>query len=134
MAVDRLPFGIMAEATRELPKFAFQCKHCGAVEPAEAAGENALPRACHACRHGMKFEVHPDGTGFSMIDQPENWIVLADLTEKELAADFHRHGLKPDRVTRHKPPASNVSVGTATGKTVIATAEETPGIKDKAGK
>lgn len=86
--------------------FAFQCKHCGAVEPADAAGENAVPRACHSCRHGVKFEVNPDGTGFTVVDDPSNWIILADLSDEELAEDFARHGLTKSNVTRHTAKGS----------------------------
>lgn len=63
----------MAEQT-----FAFQCKHCGAMEPAEAAGDNDLPSACHICRHGVKFEMNSDGTGFTVTLDPDNWIVLGE--------------------------------------------------------
>ncbi len=121
----------MAETTGAENKFAFQCQNCGAVEPAGAAGDNAKPGACHVCRHGVKYEVHPDGTGFNVIQQPENWIVLADLEPGELAKDFHRHGLKPENVAKHTPKNPG-SATPATGKTVITTADEKVGSKDKA--
>jgi hypothetical protein len=118
----------MAETKQ--PKFAFQCKNCGAVEPAEAAGDNAVPGACHACRHGVKFEVNEDGTGFTVLRDPDNWIVLADLDEKELAKDFKRHGLKSEDIERHEfTPAENPGNG---GASVKVHAKETIGSKDKA--
>jgi hypothetical protein len=112
------------------PKYAFQCKNCGALEPAGAAGDNAVPSQCHVCRAGVEFKLHPGGTGFDRILKPENWIVLADLDEKQLKADFHRHGLTADRVARHKV-AADTAAPTA-GKTVVTTADESVGSKDKA--
>lgn len=106
-------------------KFAFQCKNCGAIEPAEAAGENEVPAACHACRRGVRYAVHPDGTGFDKIYEPENWIKLADLSPEDLAKDFHRHGLKPEHVGAHKPkntgpPPAGKSVVRAAGEAVVS--------------
>lgn len=119
----------MAEATTKQAKFAFQCKNCGAVEPAEAAGENEVPSACHVCRHGVSYEVHPDGTGFDKVYAPDNWIKLAELKPEELAKDFHRHGLKPEHVVAHKP--KNTGPPPA-GQSVVRAAVETVGSKDKA--
>lgn len=82
------------------PKIAFQCKNCGAVEPAEAAGENDVPLACHVCRHGVHY--NPDGTRQYV---PENWIKLADLSDAQLAKGFHVHGLKREHVVAHKGEA-----------------------------
>ncbi|SRR6266478_2400158 len=113
-------------------KFAFQCRNCGTVEPAGSAGENPVPGACHVCRHGVKFKVSEDGTGFEKIYEPENWIVLAELTDKQLAADFYRHGLKRDRVATHSPKFKHMPDGKVVGKTVIVTASESVGTKDKA--
>lgn len=71
----------MAEQT-----FAFKCKHCGNLEPLEAAGDNDLPSACRICRHGVKFEMSPDGTGFSVILDPDNWEVIGDAPRKGKSA------------------------------------------------
>jgi hypothetical protein len=109
-------------------KHAFQCKHCGSIAPAEAAGDNALPHACHVCRHGVRFEVSADGTNVNKVFVPENWIVLADLSPEELAKNFNIHGLTPDKVSRHTAKVA----APPQGKTVIVTADETVGIKDKA--
>lgn len=92
----------MAKKTKSLPsphgqKIAFQCKNCGAVEPAEAAGENDVPLACHICRAGVHF--NPDGT---KVYVPENWIKLADLSDAQLAKGHHVHGLKRAHVAKHK--------------------------------
>lgn len=89
-------------ASKEAPtpkreKMAFQCKNCGAVEPASAAGENDVPLACHVCRAGVHY--NPDGT---RTYKPENWIKLADLSDAQLAKGHHVHGLKPEHVVAHK--------------------------------
>lgn len=108
---------------------AFQCRNCGATEPAGAAGDNAVPGACHVCRAGVEYVIHPGGTGFDRVFHPENWIVLADLSDKELAKDFPRHGLKPDDVVAHKAKHAGPPPG---GLTFVTTAEEAPGAKDRA--
>ena len=113
--------------TQAAAKFAFQCKHCGAVESAEAAGDNPVPGACHNCRHGVRYEMNSDGTGFTVVREPENWIILAELSQKDLAADFKRHGLTPDQVSEHKPKTS----GPPEGGSHEATATERVGTKDK---
>ena len=111
------------------PKFAFQCKNCGALEPKEAAGENPVPAACHVCRKGVKFIVSEDGTSVTKTYEPDNWIVLADLSAAQLKKDFHRHGLTSDRVEAHTPRHDHMPDG---GKVVIRTAEENLGAKDRA--
>jgi len=92
-----------------MTKFAFKCNNCGALAPASAAGENELPRSCRICGYGD--------------DNPDNWLVLADLTEKQLkeigiaAVDVEVHEI--EGVT---PPK---------GRTVVVQARETVGSKDK---
>lgn len=127
MATTQAPAQAPRQDERE---YAFQCKHCDALETRDAAGDNSVPGACHVCRHGVRYKAHEDRTDFDKVFEPEKWIILADLSEKQLAADFHRHGLTPAKVVRHPPkePASPMPAG----KTVIATAQETPGSKDKA--
>jgi len=120
----------MAKTTEATAKFAFQCNHCGAIEPAEAAGENPVPFACHVCRHGVRYEMAPDGTGFTVIREPENWVVLADLSDKELAKDFQRlHGLTRANVVAHKVKGEAAPNPGATAH--VRTADERVGAKDK---
>jgi len=111
------------------PKMAFRCKHCGRTVEALAAGELAFPRRCPSCGHGVEFKVNEDGTGFQVIEHPENWTVLADLSAAELKKDFAIHGLTADDIEEHtvKPP-TEVPAGTHTH----LTATETIGSKDKA--
>lgn len=105
---------------------AFQCRNCGAVEPAEAAGDNELPSACHACRAGVKWEII-DGQPHKVF-HPENWIKLADLSEKDLAKGFDVHGLKPEHVVAHKGFKNKTSPG---GIAHERNAEEVIGQKDQ---
>lgn len=104
--------------------FAFQCKNCGAIEPAEAAGDNELPSACHICRHGVKYSMNEDGTGFTVTLHPENWIVLADVPSGELP-----QGLTAEEIVRHvgKHPSP------AGGTTINVHATEQVGSTDKTG-
>lgn len=67
-------------------EFAFKCKHCGALEPLSAAGENDLPSACHICRHGVKFAMNSDGTGFTVTLDPDNWEVIGNASKKGKSA------------------------------------------------
>jgi len=81
--------------------FAFQCKHCGALEPAAAAGENEVPHACHVCGHGVKFEVDASGTNVNKVYEPDNWLVLADASQEELAKLTELHD--EIEVEKHTP-------------------------------
>jgi hypothetical protein len=115
----------------EREKMAFQCRNCGAVAPAGAAGDNDLPHACHICRHGIKYIVSEDGTHVDKQHDPKNWIVLADLSPEELAKDFHRHGLKAKDVVKHKG-VKPVNLTVFRGKHVAVEAQENVGAKIKA--
>src|SRR4029077_13020137 len=97
----------MAKPMHAVVKYAFQCKNCGTLETAEAAGDNPVPRACRICRAGVRFEMAADGSGFSVIEDPDNWIVLADSGHKGKVA---------------APPK---------GKNKTATATERMGAKDR---
>lgn len=110
------------------PKFAFQCKNCGALEPAEAAGENAVPLACHVCRAGVGWKI-VEGQPVREF-HPENWIVLADLTPEQLAADFGRHGITHDRVVRHEAKQAGPPPG---GRILERVTQEDVGSLDQAG-
>lgn len=71
-----------------MPKFAFRCRNCGALEPPEAAGENSTPGACHVCGHGVRFD---ELTGAKSYDR-DNWQVLTELPpgERDKLLKFHR--------------------------------------------
>lgn len=71
-----------------MPKFAFRCRNCGALEPPEAAGERELPGACHICGHGVRFDPL---TGVKSYDAT-NWDVLTELppAERDRLLKFHR--------------------------------------------
>lgn len=107
-------------------KYAFKCKNCGALEPAGNAGEREKPRACHVCGAGVKYSVNESGTGVTQADDPGNWIVLADATDKELKAS----GLAAKDVEVHK---GKLAAGPAKGpgKKVNRTAGESVGAEDE---
>jgi len=85
-------------AKQTAAKIAFKCKNCGAVAPAGHAGENDVPAACVSCRAGVKFEANPDGVGFTITHQPENWIKLWELSDAELK----KAGLTRNQIEEHK--------------------------------
>ena len=97
-------------------KSAFRCRACGHLEPAEHAGDCAVPHACCVCAAGVSFDAK-GGRTF----QPENWEVLADATPERLA----EIGLAS--VVRHEaggvPPAG--------GKAVTVEAHEGVASKDR---
>jgi hypothetical protein len=97
-------------------KYAFQCKNCGALEESSAAGENAVPSACHICGHG--------------VGDPANWIILADLSDAELKKGFARHGLTKASVAKH---TATVSHPPSHGKAVKIAVVEKMGSKDVGG-
>jgi DNA mismatch repair protein MutH len=67
--------------------YAFKCKNCGHLAEAGEAGERHLPAACRICGSGVHFD---PATGAKQYDD-DNWLVLADLTAKQLkeVTDFH---------------------------------------------
>ena len=102
--------------------FGFKCSNCGHLEAAEAAGENTLPSACSTCGHGVKFD---PVTGIRSFE-PENWVVLADLSDSEITG----MGLTAKQVKKHKPFAPGDVSRTALH--VVRDAEESMGAEDKA--
>ena len=85
--------------------YAFQCRNCNSFENAEAAGELEVPTACRVCGFGVTFD---EETGARIL-QAENWIVLADLTEKQQAKIASDYGFDPDthRIVSHTPALSS---------------------------
>ena len=108
-------------------KYAFQCKNCGHLEPAGVAGEREKPRACSICGAGIKHTVNEAGTQHSQVEDPDNWIVLADATDKELKA----LGLAAKDIEVHKPVKATESGRKA--KRVAVTAQENVGAEDVSG-
>lgn len=79
--------------------FAFRCKNCGYLHPADHAGESDLPHGCVVCGAGVVFSPR----GVKSLDA-DNWEVLADAALERLA----ELGLAPEQVVRHegKAPSS----------------------------
>jgi hypothetical protein len=101
-------------------RFAFKCQTCGALEPAETAGQNEVPGACHICRSGVELTMGQDG--FTVTHHPENWIKLWELSARELAA----HGLHKEDVVAHTHKGKLPK-----GKALDVTATEGIGGKDR---
>lgn len=78
--------------------YAFRCKKCNSLEPAKLAGERAVPIKCPTCGAGVSFS--PDGV---KTESPENWIVLAELADGELAPILKYHAIGKDEIEAHTP-------------------------------
>lgn len=85
-----------------MPRYAFQCRGCGHLEEAGHAGDRAVPRGCRHCGKGVHPEIDSGGN-VAWIDDPDNWIVLADLTPAELAPILGKFKHDASVVTRHDP-------------------------------
>lgn len=79
---------------------AFRCRNCNSLEPAELAGERDVPIKCPTCGAGVTWTIDAGGNPIRT-ENPENWIVLADLSDDELeeVTDFHGEV----EVERHVP-------------------------------
>lgn len=86
-------------------QYAFRCRNCNALEEASHAGESARPHACRFCGAGVSWAI-VEGQPVKTLD-PDNWIVLADLSDHELAPILKFHGITAEQVERHEagPPA-----------------------------
>lgn len=105
-------------------KYAFKCRNCGHLETAGAAGEMERPAACRECGHGVRFDTV---TGLRSND-PDNWIVLAELPADERAAVVRFHGIDEKAIERHKPfPAATAERAAAHH---VRTAEDGLGMED----
>lgn len=135
-------------------QYAFRCRTCGHFEAAAHAGVNAIPDACSVCDAGVVHDPEGRALGRELADpktteqrrqeiaarmmnrpastaankqrRPENWEVLADLSEDQLKA----HGLKTSQVVRHVPLHAPVPVGRPP-RTVHVTASDGVGTKDQ---
>lgn len=116
----------MANPNSAKIEYAFQCKNCNSLEGPDAAGELEVPTACRVCGKGVSF----DEESGARILEPDNWIVLADLKEKELAKFSKDYGIDPDfhRIVAHTPAAP----GPQGGANIDRSAEETVGGEDQA--
>ena len=79
--------------------FAFRCKNCNTLETAEYAGERDVPIKCATCGAGVSFDKQGVKT-----EDPDNWIVLADLSDAELKKVTAYHG--DIEVEKHTPIAA----------------------------
>ena len=80
--------------------YAFRCMNCGALEPAEAAGDNPLPGACHICGHGVRFDPLTGAKSYV----PENWDVLAELSAGRRAEILKFHRLDESAIAKPRKP------------------------------
>lgn len=108
-------------------EYAFKCRNCGSLEGPDAAGELEQPAACRVCGKGLHFD---DSTGARVLE-PENWIVLADLSESELAELSEIHRFDPDthRIVAHTPALSSAD---RAPESIDRSAEESLGGEDQA--
>lgn len=86
--------------------YAFRCRNCNSLEEAAHAGENTVPRRCRICGAGGSFDPK---TGLFVPD-PDNWIVLADLPDHELAPILEHHAIAADEIVRHEPFETTVTI------------------------
>lgn len=78
--------------------YAFRCRNCNSLADSAHAGERAVPAKCSTCGAGVRFS--PDG--IKTYDE-DNWLVLADASDHELAQVFKFHAIGPDDVEVHVP-------------------------------
>lgn len=71
--------------------YAFRCRNCNSLLEAAAAGERTVPIKCPSCGAGVSWRIADNGDPIKT-ENPDNWIVLADLTGKELAEVTDYHG------------------------------------------
>lgn len=94
--------------------FAFQCQDCDALEVGEAAGERAVPVNCRHCDIGSHLEWRdaygfrvedgtPDAIPVQIIDRPNRFTVLADLSPEEQAAVLRDRADPGDTIVRYVP-------------------------------
>ena len=86
-------------------KYAFRCRSCGHLEEAGQAGERRVPAACRYCGAGVTFDSR---TGAKTYDE-DNWIVLAELADKELQPILEFHAIARADVVRHRPKPATAS-------------------------
>jgi hypothetical protein len=97
-----------------MTKHAFKCNTCGHLATSDEAGERDFPAACTTCGAGVAFT--PAGI---KTYNDDNWTVLADLPEGELAKlpqklsrkDVAKHTPAPVSDPDHVP--QNISRETA---------------------
>lgn len=108
-------------------EYAFQCVNCNSFEGPDAAGELEVPTACRICGKGVTFD---EDTGARIL-QPENWIVLADLSDKDRAKIEKDYGLDPEshRIVAHTP---TLSAADREPMSIDRSADETIGGEDQA--
>jgi len=105
--------------------YAFRCKNCNSLAEASHAGERTVPAKCSTCGAGILFS--PTG---EMTYQEDNWIVLADLSDKEVAPILDYHKISADDVEAHAPAMA--AAASRAPIHVVAEANEGIGAEDKA--
>lgn len=88
--------------------YAFRCRNCNMLEESGHAGEQDVPRGCRLCGAGHHFILNAAGVPES-VEEPENWIVLADLSDKELAPILAYHKIEASDIGKHTPAVSSGS-------------------------
>lgn len=78
--------------------YAFRCRNCNSLESADAAGERRVPIKCPTCGAGVSWS--PDGV---RTEDPDNWIVLAELSDKELKPILEYHAIDAAEIEAHTP-------------------------------
>jgi len=81
--------------------YAFRCNNCGRLEEGSHAGERDVPLGCRVCGKGSHFELN-DGAP-TLVADPDNWTVLADLPKDELAPILEHHAIGKEEIGRHEP-------------------------------
>lgn len=76
--------------------YAFRCRNCNSLVPSEWAQGADRPTKCSTCGAGVSFD-----TSGVRTDDPDNWIVLAELSPEELAPILAYHALDPSEIEAH---------------------------------
>lgn len=70
--------------------YAFRCNSCNSLEESAHAGERDIPLRCRVCGAGAHYEIVNGAP--QMVQEPENWTVLADLDNNGIADILEYHG------------------------------------------
>lgn len=110
--------------------YAFRCRNCDRLVEAEHAGDNEVPHSCPTCGKGVHFEIDAGGNPVKILD-PDNWIVLSDLSAAELSPILKFHGLTTADIGAHTEK-TGLKAGPPPGnpKFVEATAGDAVGSED----
>lgn len=107
--------------------YAFRCRNCNMLEESGHAGERSVPRGCRLCGAGTHFELNAAGIPVA-VDDPDNWIVLADLEGPALDKILKYHAISRKDIAKHTPTAGGPS---REPRLIERAASETVGVEDK---